>query len=144
MERVYQYLTGPRFRQLFEGTIDKFSELKQYLGTERKVHEPRLGQAREKNPKCPLGQRSANFSVRGCRVLGASGCDITVDTVCFQRFEIGFAAVAGVRRGLLRLATKIVLDGLDQGHQLTLIAAALRQLVRDNVWAPASTAAWAL
>ena len=30
-----------------------------------------------------LGQRSANCSVRGCRVLGASGCDITVNAVCF-------------------------------------------------------------
>src|SRR5229473_1655629 len=45
----------------------------------------------------PLGQRSAGFSVRGCRVLGASGCDISVNAVCFERFEIGFAAVAGVR-----------------------------------------------
>ena len=42
----------------------------------------------------PLGQRSTNFSVRGCRVLGASGRDVAVDTVCFERFEIGFAAVA--------------------------------------------------
>ena len=32
----------------------------------------------------PLGQRSADFSVRGCRVLGASGRDIAVDTVCFE------------------------------------------------------------
>ena len=35
-------------------------------------------------------------------------------------------------RGLLWLATEIVLDGLDQGHQLALIAAALREFVRDN------------
>jgi hypothetical protein len=34
-----------------------------------------------------LGQRSADFSVRGCRVLGASRRDITVDTVCFERFD---------------------------------------------------------
>jgi hypothetical protein len=27
----------------------------------------------------PLGQRSADFSVRGCRVLGASGRDIAVE-----------------------------------------------------------------
>ena len=45
----------------------------------------------------PLGQRSADFSVRGCRVLGASGRDVAVDAVGFERFEIGFAAVAGVR-----------------------------------------------
>ena len=45
----------------------------------------------------PLGQRSADFSVRGCRVLGASRRDIAVDAMCFERFEIGFAAVAGVR-----------------------------------------------
>src|SRR5258708_6566810 len=38
----------------------------------------------------PLGQRSADFSVRGCRVLSASRRDIAVDTECF---EIGFAAV---------------------------------------------------
>ena len=44
-----------------------------------------------------LGQRSADFSVFGCRVLGASGRDIAVNAVCFERFEIGFAAVAGVR-----------------------------------------------
>src|ERR1700680_4453070 len=80
----------------------------------------------------PLGQRSADFSVRCCRVLGASGRDIAVNAVCFERFEIGFAAVAGVRRGLIRLAAEIVLDGLDQGHQLALIVAALRQFVRDN------------
>src|SRR6266704_3947935 len=44
-----------------------------------------------------LGQRSANFSVLGGWVLGTSGRDIAVDTVCFEPFEIGFAAVAGVR-----------------------------------------------
>src|SRR4029077_4036080 len=38
----------------------------------------------------------------------------------------------GVRRGLIRLAAEIVLDGLDQGHQLALIVAALGQFVRDN------------
>src|SRR4029077_5934439 len=38
----------------------------------------------------------------------------------------------GVRRGLIRLAADIVLDGLDQGHQLALIVATLRQFVRDN------------
>src|SRR6266567_5523798 len=45
----------------------------------------------------PSGQRSADFSVLGGWVLGTSGRDIAVDTVCFERFEIGFAAVAGVR-----------------------------------------------
>src|SRR4029077_8373875 len=34
--------------------------------------------------------------------------------------------------GLRWFAAEIVLDGLDQGHQLTLIVAALRQFVRDN------------
>src|SRR5258707_424813 len=80
----------------------------------------------------PLGQRSADFSVLGCRVLGTSGRDIAVDTVCFQRCEIGFAAVTGVRRGLRWLAAEIILDGLDQGHQLALIVATLLQFVRDN------------
>ena len=80
----------------------------------------------------PLGQRSAYFSVRSCRMLGASGRDIAVNAVCFECFEIGFAAVAGVRRDLIRLAAEIVLGGLDQGHQLALIVAALRQFVRDN------------
>jgi hypothetical protein len=46
-----------------------------------------------------------------------------------ERFEIGFAAVAGF---LIRLAAEIVLDGLDQGHQLALIVAALREFVREN------------
>jgi hypothetical protein len=59
----------------------------------------------------------------------ASGRDIAIDALCFECFEIGFAAVAGVRRGLIRLAAEIVLDGLDQGHQLALIVAALRQSV---------------
>ena len=36
MERVYQYLTGPRFRQRLEGIIEKFDELKEDLDTERK------------------------------------------------------------------------------------------------------------
>ncbi|ESW68295.1 hypothetical protein X771_11350 [Mesorhizobium sp. LSJC277A00] len=44
-----------------------------------------------------LGQRPADFSARGGRVLGASGRDVAVDAVRFERFEIGFAAVAGVR-----------------------------------------------
>src|SRR6202041_3407499 len=57
---------------------------------------------------------------------------IAVNAVYFERFEVGFAAGAGVRRGLIRLAAEIVLDGLDQGHQLALIVAALRQFVRDN------------
>ena len=43
-----------------------------------------------------MSSRSLSFSSE-CRVLGASGRDIAVDAVCFQRFEIGFAAVAGVR-----------------------------------------------
>src|SRR5258708_19468663 len=33
-------------------------------------------------------------------------------------------------------AAEIVLDGLDQGHQLTLIVAVLRQFVRDNDLGP--------
>src|SRR6266704_6694074 len=36
-----------------------------------------------------LRQWSADFSVLGGRVLGTSGRDIAVDTVCFQRGEIG-------------------------------------------------------
>ena len=44
-----------------------------------------------------LRQRSTNFSVCRCRVLGASRCDTAVDTTCYERFEIGFAAVARVR-----------------------------------------------
>ena len=44
-----------------------------------------------------LRQRSTNFSVCRCRVLGASRCDIAVDTTCYERFENGFAAVARVR-----------------------------------------------
>src|SRR6202049_2401063 len=44
-----------------------------------------------------LRQRSTNFSVCRGRVLGASRCDIAIDTTCYERFEIGFAAVARVR-----------------------------------------------
>jgi hypothetical protein len=36
MELVYQYLTGPRFRQRLEGIIEKFDELKDDLDKERK------------------------------------------------------------------------------------------------------------
>src|SRR5260370_4097084 len=36
MELVYQYLTGPRFRQRLEGIIEKFGELKEDLDKERK------------------------------------------------------------------------------------------------------------
>jgi hypothetical protein len=36
MELVYQYLTGPRFRQRMEGIIEKFDELKGDLDKERK------------------------------------------------------------------------------------------------------------
>jgi hypothetical protein len=36
MELVYQYLTGPRFRQRLEGIVEKFDELKQDLDKERK------------------------------------------------------------------------------------------------------------
>jgi hypothetical protein len=35
-ELVYQYLTGPRFRQRLEGIIEKFDELKEDLDKERK------------------------------------------------------------------------------------------------------------
>jgi hypothetical protein len=37
-----------------------------------------------------------------------------------------------VSGGLLRFAAEVALDGLDQGHQLALIVAALRQFVHDN------------
>jgi hypothetical protein len=36
MEMVYQYLTGPRFKQRLEGIIEKFDELKEDLDKERK------------------------------------------------------------------------------------------------------------
>lgn len=36
MELIYQYLTGPRFRQRLEGIIEKFDELKDDLDKERK------------------------------------------------------------------------------------------------------------
>jgi hypothetical protein len=36
MELVYQYLTGPRFRQRLEGIVEKFDELKEDLDKERK------------------------------------------------------------------------------------------------------------
>jgi hypothetical protein len=36
MELVYQYLTGPRFKQRLEGVIEKFDELKDDLDKERK------------------------------------------------------------------------------------------------------------
>jgi hypothetical protein len=36
MEMVYQYLTGPRFKQRLEGIIEKFDELKDDLDKERK------------------------------------------------------------------------------------------------------------
>jgi hypothetical protein len=54
----------------------------------------------------PLRQRSADLSVRGGRVLGASGRDISVNAMCFERFEIGFAAAelmseSGVKSGHL-------------------------------------------
>jgi putative transposase len=44
-----------------------------------------------------LRQPSTGLSVCRCRVLGVSGCDIAVDTTCYERFEIGFAAVARIR-----------------------------------------------
>ena len=36
MELVYQYLTGPRFKQRLEGIIEKFDELRDDLDKERK------------------------------------------------------------------------------------------------------------
>jgi len=36
MELVYQYLTGPRFKQRLEGVIEKFDELRDDLDKERK------------------------------------------------------------------------------------------------------------
>lgn len=36
MELIYQYLTGPRFRQRLEGIVEKFDELKEDLDKERK------------------------------------------------------------------------------------------------------------
>jgi hypothetical protein len=37
MERVYQYLTGPRFRQRVEAIVEKFSEMQTDLDKERKA-----------------------------------------------------------------------------------------------------------
>jgi hypothetical protein len=36
MEQIYNYLTGPRFRQRLEGIGEKFGELKEDLEKERK------------------------------------------------------------------------------------------------------------
>jgi hypothetical protein len=36
MELIYQYLTGPRFRQRLEGIVEKFDEMKEDLDKERK------------------------------------------------------------------------------------------------------------
>ena len=54
-----------------------------------------------------LRQRSTNLAVRRRRVLGPSGCDITVDTTGYERFEIGFAAVAGVREACSGLRPRL-------------------------------------
>jgi hypothetical protein len=37
MELVYQYLTGPRFRQRLEAIVEKFSEMQSDLDKERKA-----------------------------------------------------------------------------------------------------------
>src|SRR4029077_5444617 len=58
-----------------------------------------------------LRQRSTSLSVCRCRVLGASRCDIAVETTCYERFEIGFAAVARVRLGLLWVGAEIFMRG---------------------------------
>jgi hypothetical protein len=36
MEQVYQYLTGPRFRQRIDAAIEKFGDMKDDLDKERK------------------------------------------------------------------------------------------------------------
>jgi hypothetical protein len=37
LERIYQYLTGPRFRQRIEGIVEKFSNMETDLERERKT-----------------------------------------------------------------------------------------------------------
>jgi hypothetical protein len=54
-----------------------------------------------------LGWRSTGLSVGGDRVLGVPGRDIGVDATSIERFEIGFAAVAGIGRGLLGLGPRL-------------------------------------
>ena len=65
-------------------------------------------------------------------MLGASECDIAVDTACSERFEIGFAAVARVAEACSGLRPRLFSIASTKGTNLALIAAALREFVRDN------------
>jgi len=89
-----------------------------------------------------VGQRSASFSVRGGRCWRV-GRDIAVDTVCFERLEIAFAAVAESAEACSGLRPRLFSMALIRGTA-GLIAAALRQFVRTMIWAPRVDAAWAL
>ena len=51
MELVYQYLTGPRFRQRLEGIVEKFDELKEDLDKKRKFMN-RIHNVRARSKAC--------------------------------------------------------------------------------------------
>ncbi len=62
-----------------------------------------------------LRQRSTNFSVCRCRVLGASRRDIAVDTTYYERFPESAEACSGLRPRLFSIAsTKGTQCGSDQ------------------------------
>src|SRR5277367_4194585 len=65
-------------------------------------------------------------------MLGRSDRDIAADAALSQSFEVGFAAIPGVGRSLLRLAAQIGLDAVEQRHQLVLVTHLCDQVVRDD------------
>jgi hypothetical protein len=66
MELVYQYLTGPRFKQRLEGIIEKFDELRDDLDKERKfmnrVWAKREGQVQGVIDSIPTGHCGQGFA----------------------------------------------------------------------------------
>ena len=77
-------------------------------------------------------------------MLGASGCDVSANLALGQGGEVRLAAVTGIGRGFLWLAAEIVLIPSMSGTSWSWSLMLCVRLWATMIWAPASTAAWAL
>jgi hypothetical protein len=83
MELIYQYLTGPRFRQRIEAIVEKFSDMHDDLEKERKTM-TRLWAKREEQIRCVIESTAGMYGdmqgIAGKTLLEIDGLNVQLIT----------------------------------------------------------------
>jgi hypothetical protein len=79
MEMIYQYLTGPRFRHRVQAIVEKFTEMQQDLGRERKTL-TKLWAKREEQMRCVVESTAGMYGdlqgIAGKTLQGIEGLEV--------------------------------------------------------------------